>query len=450
LVCAAIVGGGCGASAGSDGAQGVTEQAATTTNNLRVFNNAYGQTATYTQNGPFDLTNPFFVSLGTNGRTCSTCHDPNANWSVTPAGIQARFDASQGTDPIFRTNDGSNAPNADVSTVATRRTAYSMLLSKGLIRVGIGIPAGAEFTLAAVDDPYGYASAAQLSLFRRPLPSTNLKFLTAVMWDGRETLPNMTINQDLADQANGATQGHAQGVGLSAADQASVVAFETALFSAQVTDVNAGDLTANMGAGGPTYLSTQAFWVGINDPLGGNPTHLPFTSKAFTAYAKWDATAATPQGAVARGEALFNTKPIAISGVRGLNDALNVATLNGTCTTCHDAPNVGDHSVKLPLDIGLTDASRRTPDMPLYTLRNNTTGATITTTDPGRALITGKWADVARFKGPILRGLAARPPYFHNGLAATLADAVTFYDTRFGIGFTAQEKADLVAFLQTL
>ena len=326
-----------------------------------------------------------------------------------------------------------------------------MLLSKGVIRVGLPIPAGAEFTLAAVDDPYGYASASQLSLFRRPLPSTNLKFLTAVMWDGRETLAGDTITQDLADQANGATLGHAQGLNnLTAAQQQSIVSFEQQLFSAQVLDDAAGDLTANMGAGGPTYLSTQAFWVGINDPLGGNPTHIPFTSSAMSVYAKWASTGTAAQQAVARGEVVFNTKPIAITGVKGINDALGVATLHGFCTTCHDAPNVGDHSVKLPIDIGLTDASRRTPDLPLYTLRNTTTGATIQTTDPGRALISGKWADVGKFKGPILRGLAARPPYFHNGSAATLGDAVDFYDQRFGVGFTAQEKSDLVAFLQTL
>src|SRR5947208_2927198 len=88
----------------------------------------------------------------------------------------------------FRPNDGSISPVADVSTVETRRSAYDLLLRKGLIRVGIGIPDGAEFELAAVDDPYGYASAGELSLFRRPLPAANLRFLSGVMWDGRETL----------------------------------------------------------------------------------------------------------------------------------------------------------------------------------------------------------------------------------------------------------------------
>jgi cytochrome c peroxidase len=50
----------------------------------------------------------------------------------------------------------------------------------------------------------------------------------------------------------------------------------------------------------------------------------------------------------------------------------------------------------------------------------------------------------------ILRGLAARAPYFHNGSAATLLDAVNFYDQRFNIGFTDQQKEDLVNFLKTL
>ncbi len=88
--------------------------------------------------------------------------------------------------------------------------------------------------------------------------------------------------------------------------------------------------------------------------------------------------------------------------------------------------------------------------MPVYTLRHKMTGAIKVVTDPGRALITGKWKDVGRFKGPILRGLAGRAPYFHNGSAATLLDAVNFYDIRFGLGLTNQQKADLVAFLRAL
>jgi len=68
----------------------------------------------------------------------------------------------------------------------------------------------------------------------------------------------------------------------------------------------------------------------------------------------------------------------------------------------------------------------------------------------GCSMITGNCADIGKVKGPILRGLAARAPYFHNGSAATLMDVVNFYDERFGIGFTSDQKQDLVNFLNAL
>jgi cytochrome c peroxidase len=49
-----------------------------------------------------------------------------------------------------------------------------------------------------------------------------------------------------------------------------------------------------------------------------------------------------------------------------------------------------------------------------------------------------------------LRGLSARAPFFHNGSAQTLLDAVRFYEIRFGLVFTPQEESDLVAFLSVL
>jgi len=83
-------------------------------------------------------------------------------------------------------------------------------------------------------------------------------------------------------------------------------------------------------------------------------------------------------------------------------------------------------------------------------LRKKGTEDVAVTTDPGGALITGRFAAVGEFKGPILRALSARPHYFHNGSAATLDEVVAFYDGRFAIGLTPQEHGDLVAFLKTL
>ncbi len=424
----------------------------------------FGQLRTFTTNGSFDLNNPFFQDLGTNGRVCFSCHRPDQGWTVTPDDVQQRFTASRGLDPIFRANDGSNCENADISTLAKRRKAFSLLLSRGLIRIGIDVPPNAEFIIDSVDDPYGCnAPLTGASMYRRPLPSTNLGFLSAVMWDGRESSATTTVLQDLAQQADDATMGHAQSARhLTDLEKQAIVAFETALFTAQAVSDDAGSLRASGATGGPVALSSEPFFTGINDPVGLNPTGAAFDPRAFTLFGAW-ARATDPRRdiqrarrAIARGQEIFNTKPIVLTGVAGLNNQTFPSGVTvpdpftGTCTTCHDTPNAGDHSVKAPLNIGLTDASRRTADMPLYTLRRISTGETMQTTDPGRAMVTGKWADVGKFKGPILRGLAARAPYFHNGFAATFDDVLDFYESRFNIGLTAQERSDLIAFLKAL
>ncbi|MGH9567661.1 MAG: hypothetical protein ACRD4I_16930, partial [Candidatus Angelobacter sp.] len=339
--------------------------------------------------------------------------------------MQKRFKESHGTDPIFRPVDGANCPT-NGSTGDPE--AYSLLLNKGLIRIDRPLPANAEFTIQVDSDPYNCSSPSDVSVYRRPLPATNLRFLSAVMWDGRETAPGRSMPEDLVQQAIDATLGHAQAAAPPDAATAEAIRdFESALATAQVYDLDAGILFAKGARGGPLELSSQNFFLGINDPLGGNPTGAVFNGNVFNLYSSWtDAKGKSrierARASVARGEALFDSLPIAITGVRGLNDALDAPVIMGTCGTCHDSPNVGNHSLSVPLDIGLTDASRRTPDMPLFTLVNKITGETLQTTDPGRAMVTGKWADIGKFKGPILRGLAGRAPYFHNGSAATLLD----------------------------
>ena len=420
-----------------------------------TFSDSAGEFRTLNVNGDFDLRNPFFRDLGTNGRSCVSCHRPDEGWTVTPEGLRRRFDRSRGLDAIFRVNDGSNCADADISSLSKRRRAFSLLLERAVIRVGVAVPDDAEFVVERVDDPYQCdAPGNMVSMFRRPLPSTNLAFLSTVMWDGREP--------DLATQADDATMGHAQAAAHLTRRQAQdIVTFETGLYTAQSDVTHAGSLSAAGATGGPFALSHEPFFIGINDPVGLNEAGTPFDEDAFTLFGAWiharghDSRSRARQ-AIARGETLFNTKPITLSGVAGLNGVTFSsgvtlpASFTGTCTICHDTPNSGSHSVKAPLNIGLTDASRRTPDLPLYTLRHKMTGEAVQTTDPGRAMITGKWVDIGKFKGPILRGLAARAPYFHNGSAATLEDVVEFYDTRFAIGLTDDEKADLVAFLRAL
>jgi hypothetical protein len=426
-----------------------------------------GAIATFQSGGAtFPANNAFFQNLGTNGRTCFSCHQPQNGWSVSADNVAARFASSRGTDPIFRLVDGATCPTDDVSTPQAKRQAYALLIDKGLIRIGLPMPSGVQFEVTSVDDPYscntkpvtGLTSptAGIVSVYRRPLPSTNLGFLSAVMWDGRE--PTLT------SQAKDATLGHAQAnVTPTDAQVAQIVAFESGISTAQEIDRAVGVLHGDGALGGPVALSLQPFYIGVNDPLGQNPKGLPFTSNIFDIYRPWlsgHGNNADRRQSIARGEEVFNTTKINIKGVAGLNDAPGAAaSIAGFCGTCHDTPNVGDHSVKAPLDIGIADAGAKTPPvldisgLPVFTLtckQGPLAGQVYRVTDPGRALISGNCADIGKLKGPILRGLASRAPYFHNGSAATLLDLVNFYDQRFGIGFTYQQKTDLVNFLNAL
>lgn len=470
------------------------------TANLKYYRDQAGYHATYAPIGSLDFStnNDFFnPTLGTNQRSCGTCHAPQTAWSITPALVQAQFQATQGTDPLFRANDGSVSPLADVSTVTARCNAYKMLLKYADIRIALKLPANANFTLTAanINDPYKYASLVNgLSLFRRPMPATNLGFLKDVMWDGRETVVdingNINLDTSLANQANNAVLGHAAGMALTAIQKSNIVGFEKSLFTAQFQDLLAGGLDQNFAKGGPINLA---------DPAIASPNPPPQAPRGFTLYDNWqqlpgNSAINLARLAIARGQRVFRNGNL---GMRPTNPPTP-----RHCATCHQLPNVGSYLAQAG---GTTPDSEkfinvRTSDpafisrinatllaeLPKYTLEfdvlprkpipdgalDAVNGAPcvptsrhckITTTDPGRALITGDYADINKFRTPPLRGLAGRAPYFHNGVAKTLNDVVKNYINIFGITVTTsptpstdpnvltqQEINDLAAFLNSL
>ena len=223
-----------------------------------------------------------------------------------------------------------------------------------------------------------------------------------------------------------------------------------------MSDNKAGSLTTDGANGGPIALAQQAFFLGINDPFGGNPTGAAFDSNVFNLYGNWakssDSNTEQARESIKRGELLFNTFPIPIFGVAGLNgpNDPSQAVIMGTCSTCHNSPNVGDHSLSVPLNIGVADQRFSTSDDPLFTLTNKATGQVTETSDPGVAMVSGEWADVGKFKVPVLRGLAGRAPYFHNGSAKTLEDVVKFYKDRFNLPLSGDQVNDLANFLRSL
>lgn len=407
--------------------------------------------------------NPFFQSLGTNGRSCFSCHSPNDGWSISAADMVTRFKKTNGTDPVFRLVDGATCPTDDVSTIAAMQQAYQLLLGEGLIRISLPMPAASslEFSITSVDDPYdcntdrefGLTSptTGMVSVYRRPLPATNLKFESNLMWDGRE--PN------LASQAADATTIHAQSSAPpDSAEVQQIVDFETGIFTAQAR-VQGANLATAGATGGPVALSTQSFFTGINDPFGRNPDGTAFDSNIFDLFDAWanKGRAKAARESIARGAQIFNTQRFTISGVAGLNDVLGQTSINGTCGTCHDTPNVGNQSVVGTMDIGTSDPllinSNALP-LPAFSIHCDAgalEGQTFVTFDPGRAMITGQCEDIGKVKVPALRGFAARAPYFHNGSAADASAILSFYMRRFpSFELTAQQMTDLTNFLNSL
>lgn len=475
--------------------------------------NSQGVLGTYQPNGPTTTaTNAFFQSLGTNGRSCFSCHRPVDGMGISTLDLQVIY-SNNPNDPVFAPIDGANCPNrvpasstsgsligglvGGTAGAVGNTTARSLLLSRGLFRIFLPVPDNAEFSISLQSDPNGcntdpaYNSSVDpqgnkhsiVSMYRRPRISSNLPFVanadpskansnlicfgptgpaacppsvSAVMWDGREP--------SLQSQAIDATLGHAQATSRPTDDQVNqIVAFETHIFSAQSFDKNAGSLTALGATGGPQAIAaTTPGQIGLFSGV-----------ESLGEYAAWKnvsgtAKPASAQASIFRGQEIFHTRGFTVSNVAGFNDLVGNPAPNTTCSTCHNEIASGEDLIAPPqrgIGIGGDSAnfSGPKPDslLPIFALTcpagkvpfvGSTTGnvTTVTTNDPGLAMITGKCADIGRFTAPPLRALAVRAPYFHDGSANTLMDVVNFYNTRFGIGLSATDKQDLVNFLAAL
>lgn len=368
-----------------------------------------------------------------------------------------------------------------------------------------------EWVLTVINDPTGCENdptyglkANMVSVYRRTMPSSNVLFLNPggrgpttsnIMWDAREP--------SLESQFLDATEFHGQTtVPPSPAQQTEGADFQASVFGGQVADFVAGDLTGSDGSGalgGPQNLFESRLNVTFAPFAGGcldflaNPALDPCpgiflagpvfgSGTGFDLYAAFaDATGkpaalVAKRQSIARGEAIFNTRTFVLNDVAGLNDVLGSNPITSTCATCHNNENVANDNFLDPKREGIMDNSNNThnalppsADFPLFgfycptgtipffsnqvTSPNCPGGSPcdeFETTDPGLGLADGECADLGKMKVPVLHNLAARAPYFHGGNVADLPTLVNFYNTRFQIGLSAQDKTDLVNFLNTL
>jgi len=377
--------------------------------------NPGGKAATFSTHGAVDLTGEYFQAQGTNGRSCASCHIPEEAWSINPGTLQDLFDQTGGTHPVFNLLDANN-PNMDVSTPATRLAAYSMMLSRGVFRRGGAPRANSEWELIAVEDPHGFASLDRLVHWRRVMPTINFaQGSLTVNWDGGNSGADLIAG--LSTQAARNITGAQQGPPAPPEVIEDIVNFERSLSTAQLIVPGVGRLDSDGARGGPEELSNMGKAQG-----------------RFDLFDAWIGHSNPRRAQIARGQEIFNS-----------------TNANGrSCNGCHNSANNGTNIGNALFDVRVASAAARTPDLPLYTFRNRTTGETRQLTDAGRGNITGLWNDLGKFKTPTLRALAARAPYFHNGIAPTLTDVVLHYEKHLGFVFTDQERADLVAFLNAL
>ena len=380
--------------------------------------NPGGKAATFSTQGSVNLTGEYFQAQGTNGRSCVSCHIPEEAWSINPGTLQDLFDQTGGTHPVFHTLDANN-PGMDVSTPEARLAAYSMLLSRGVFRRGGTPRANSEWELIAVEDPHGFATLDRLVHWRRVMPTINFVTGSAtVNWDGGNSIgTNQRLG--LENQAARNITGAQQGLPAPPEVIADIVNFEQSLTTAQLIVPGVGRLDSDGARGGPEELSKML------EPVAGR----------FDLFDAWINHSNPRRAQIARGQEIFNS--------------VNAGS-ERSCNGCHSSKNNGTNVRNLLFDIGTASFAARPADFPLYTFRRRSNGEIRQLTDAGRGNITGLWDDLGRFKTPTIRALAARAPYFHNGIAPTLTDVVLHYEKHLKFVYTEQERADLVAFLSAL
>lgn len=468
------------------------------------YQDASGRVTVIHEGGSFQTKgHAFFTPIGSNGRACVTCHQPSDAMSLSVETIRRRWGATGGKDPLFAAIDGSNCP----SLPQEERASHSLLLDRGLIRIPLPWPprlAGAsadstpEFTIEVVSDPtgcnndpvYGLQSQApSISVFRRPRPVANLKYLLELphgvppaeflFYNDKSLLPRnpetggfvtlqlMSDGRDLTPklQARDAAGSHLQARQPISQEQAQQIEdFEKSVYAAQTFDSVGLELT---GDGAPPGLGPEALEKGAPARLGNNPINRIFGS--FAMWQKLDAPGSETEAqraqrmfreSVARGADIFYLRRFLISDVGKYNDKGVGNPFKRSCGSgCHNTLLMGMDLAPGYMDLGLNNLPWATPrpDLPLFKVvcdpsapAQSYLGRVIYTHDPGRALITGKCIDVGASMTQQSRGLAARAPYFMNGSAANLRELVDFYDRRFNIGYTEVEKRDLVNFLSVL
>ena len=348
--------------------------------------------------------------LGGNGRACADCHMPSENFQLSPAAAKSRFEALQAQrmynetadDPLFRPVDAD-----DFRVNGENARDFSNLVENGLIRVTMPLPLNVRLIDPATGQPSDETS---VDLWRAVMPVLNVAIsgpdgVPPIWPSGAPRLPIMGQDPNgpnrqggyqhdarfgtLQEQARGALIAHAQvSVEPPARMLDDLAAFQQTLFSS------------------PGVKTLAAAILSGSTPFPDPDPELNELEQL--------------------GKAVFNRACAQCHG----------GTLHpsgSTPETTFVRPITRYHNVEAACPRPATDGYAPCPQRLARNVRTyritraDGTFQFVTTSDPGRLLLTGQPADVERMDITQLRGISKTAPYFHNNSAATLEEVLDHY-----------------------
>ena len=353
-----------------------------------------------------------------NGRACADCHMPADNFQLSPTNAEARFQLlqwrrhfdPQADDPLFRPIDAD-----DFRTNGSAASDFRNLRENGLIRITFPLPPNIRLIDPATNAP----SSETLVDVWRMVPTVNDVRLTgpddATPWP-RGPNPRGGYQLDgrfgtLQEQALGALISHAQVTTLPPPQILDdLAAFQQVLFTNPQVRAVAEAVDAGMVPPDPDPLLTELEEQGKT----------VFTRACAQCHG--GPGQSTSQAPVVRYHTILTQCP-------RLVDPVSPARFAFAPCPPRLARNARTYEITLsvptPSPTGLLPAGTK--------IRR-------TSSDPGRALITGfvggppELDDWNKMDVPGLRGISRTAPYFHNNSAATLEEVVDHYIEFFKAG----------------
>ena len=348
--------------------------------------------------------------LGGNGRSCADCHMPSEGFQLSPAAARARFEAlreklahdGNADDPLFRPVDAD-----DFRINGENAIDYSNLVDNGLIRVTMPLPLNVKLIDPVTGQPSDETS---VDLWRAVMPVPNVAITgpdkVLPVWPPGAPRPPIMGQDPNGPNRQGGYQHDARFGTLQ--EQA-----RGALFAhAQLTEEPPARMLDDLAAFQKTLFSSPGVEL-LSEAIDSGQTSLPDPDPELNELEQ-------------QGKIIFNRSCAQCHG----------GTLHPSGSTPETAfvrPIVRYHNIFTACPRPTTDGFAPCPERLSRNARTyritlaNGSFQFVTTSDPGRMLLTGQPADLFVMDVTQLRGISRTAPYFHNNSAATLEEVIDHY-----------------------